>query len=386
MLLRRGSQPKNKRGNSVIGERLTLQDIQKQYGLAWAVRDASVEVAAGEFISIVGPSGSGKTTLLTMIAGFEMPTRGTIRVGGKDITFLAPNRRDIGMVFQKYALFPHLSVRQNIEFPLRMRNRSQSGSARARVDDMLDLVQLRPFADRFPHELSGGQQQRVAVARALIFGPPVILMDEPLGALDKKLRESMQFEIKRLQESLGTTVVYVTHDQDEALTMSDRVAVMRDGRIEQIGRPSELYSDPKTAFVADFLGSINFIPARLLSRAGDVVTAQIGSGQIVTARLSREDAAGLEAGDALQLAVRPEHIGFNAAAAENAVTLEGRLENVVFAGATVMVFVRLCATGQTVRVQVPSLDLSLPDKGSTVALTLSATTVKAFGGDRGGEA
>lgn len=362
----------------MIGERLTLQDIQKQYGIAWAVRDATLEVAPGEFLSIVGPSGSGKTTLLTMIAGFEMPSKGTIAVGGKDITFLAPNRRDIGMVFQRYALFPHMSVRQNIEFPLRMRNRSRSGATSSRVDDMLDLVQLRPFAERYPHELSGGQQQRVAVARALIFGPPVILMDEPLGALDKKLRESMQFEIKRLQENLGTTVVYVTHDQDEALTMSDRMAVMRDGRIEQIGRPSELYADPKTAFVADFLGSINFIPGRLLSRAGDVACVQIGAGPSVTARLSREDGACLQDGDALQLAVRPEHIGFNAAAGTASATLKGRLEHVVFAGPTVTVFVRLCATGQTVRVQVPSLDLALPEKGSTVALSLSTKTVKAF--------
>ena len=366
----------------MIGERLTLQNIQKQYGIACAVRSASLEVAAGEFLSIVGPSGSGKTTLLTIIAGFEMPTAGTIAVGGRDITLLAPNRRNIGMVFQRYALFPHMSVRQNIEFPLRMRNRSGTGSHCGRVDEMLDLVQLRPFAERYPHELSGGQQQRVAVARALIFGPPVILMDEPLGALDKKLRESMQIEIKRLQENLGTTVVYVTHDQDEALTMSDRMAVMRDGRIEQIGRPSELYADPKTAFVADFLGSINFIPARLVSSAGDVVCAQIGAGPTVTARLSLEDGAGLQAGDMLQLAVRPEHIGFNAVAGGESATLQGRLENVVFAGPTVMVFVRLCATGQTVRVQVPSLDLALPEKGTTVALSLSPRTVKAFASDQ----
>lgn len=344
--------------------------------MAWAVHEADLEVGAGEFISIVGPSGSGKTTLLTIIAGFEMPTQGRLLVGGKDITSLSPNRRDIGMVFQKYALFPHMTVRQNIEFPLRMRKRARSGSTREKVDEMLDLVQLGSFSDRFPHELSGGQQQRVAVARALIFGPPVILMDEPLGALDKKLRESMQFEIKRLQESLGTTVVYVTHDQEEALTMSDRVVVMREGRVEQIGRPNELYTNPRTAFVADFVGSINFIAATVVSAGAGIVAVKIGAGPVIELDASHGEA--VKPGDTLRLAIRPEHMTLTTPACANSASLAGTLENVVFAGSSVMVFVRLSETGQIVRVQVPSLDLALPERGRPVAITLPDSNIKFF--------
>jgi mannopine transport system ATP-binding protein len=366
----------------LIGQTLTLRGIQKRYGMAWAVREADLEVRAGEFISIVGPSGSGKTTLLTIIAGFEQPTDGRVLVGGKDITRLAPNRRDIGMVFQKYALFPHMTVRQNIEFPLRMRKRGERGASRARVDEMLDLVQLRSFAERYPHELSGGQQQRVAVARALIFGPPVILMDEPLGALDKKLRESMQFEIKRLQESLGTTVVYVTHDQDEALTMSDRVVVMRDGQIEQVGSPNDLYTHPTTAFVADFVGSVNFIPACVISVHAGVVRVRIGADKM--RELDARCGETVEPGDALSLAVRPEHLALTRPSDDTSRALAGTLENVVFAGSTVMVFVKLRDLGQIVRIQTPSLELSLPERGSAVAVGLPENNIKFFRKTQGG--
>ncbi len=365
----------------MIGEKLILRGIQKRYGMAWAVQQADLDVDAGEFVSIVGPSGSGKTTLLTIIAGFEMPTQGCVLVGGRDITSLSPNRRDIGMVFQKYALFPHMTVRQNIEFPLRMRKRSRSGPPGDQVDEMLDLVQLQAFSDRYPHQLSGGQQQRVAVARALIFGPPVILMDEPLGALDKKLRESMQFEIKRLQEKLGTTVVYVTHDQEEALTMSDRVVVMRDGRVEQIGRPAELYAEPRTPFVADFVGSINFIPATVVSTNADVVTVTTGPDTILTLDASRGEA--VKTGDMLQLAVRPEHITLHGSADKGSSLLAGTLDNVVFAGSTVMVFVQLPGLGQLVRVQVPSLEMTLPERGSPVAIGLSEGNMKFFRHEKG---
>lgn len=365
----------------MIGERLTLKGIQKQYGIAWAVRQADLAVEAGEFVSIVGPSGSGKTTLLTIVAGFEMPTRGQVLVGSKDITSLAPNRRDIGMVFQKYALFPHMTVRENIAFPLRMRKRASTQGARERVDAMLDLVQMQAYADCLPHELSGGQQQRVAVGRALVFGPPVILMDEPLGALDKKLREAMQFEIKRLQESLGTTVLYVTHDQDEALTMSDRVAVMRDGRVEQIGRPSELYADPKTSFVANFVGSINFIPATIVAVADGTVTVQIGSGP--TLDLPRAAGVTFAIGEVVKLAIRPEQVALNAPATDCVTRLQGVLDNVVFAGPTVMVFVRLQQSEEIIRIQVPSLDLALPGKGSLVTASLSAKNLKVFRSENG---
>ncbi len=226
----------------MIGQYLSLVGLEKHFGSVRAVTSLSLEISAGEFVSLVGPSGSGKTTALNMIAGFEGPSAGKIVIGGRDVTHVAPNRRGIGMVFQKYALFPHLTVHQNIAFPLRMRGRSNKTRIATRVEEMLELVQLSSYGERYPQQLSGGQQQRVALARALAFEPPVLLMDEPLGALDKKLREAMQFEIKRLQERLGATVVYVTHDQDEALTMSDRVAVMAGGELMQFGPPDRTLS------------------------------------------------------------------------------------------------------------------------------------------------
>ncbi|WP_105441275.1 ABC transporter ATP-binding protein, partial [Neorhizobium sp. T25_13] len=240
------------------GEPIDILGIEKQFGDKSVVSDVSLSVKAGEFLSLLGPSGSGKTTLLMMIAGFEFPNSGQIRVGSRDITYLAPNRRAVGMVFQKYALFPHMTVEQNIAFPLRMRSIATKEINR-RVSDMMGLVQLTGFEGRYPQQLSGGQQQRVAVARALIAEPPVLLMDEPLSALDKKLRETMQIEIKRIQNRVGVTVVYVTHDQEEALTMSDRIAVMSEGRLVQVGSPHDLYQRPATSFVAEFVGKMNFL-------------------------------------------------------------------------------------------------------------------------------
>ncbi|RVD68567.1 ATP-binding cassette domain-containing protein, partial [Mesorhizobium sp. M4A.F.Ca.ET.029.04.2.1] len=207
------------------GEGVTVRRLAKRYGSVTAVEDVSVDVKPGEFLSLLGPSGSGKTTLLMMIAGFELPTAGLIEIGATDITHVAPNKRNVGMVFQKYALFPHMSVSANVAFPLRMRKMDRAQIKR-RVSEALAMVQLDDYGSRMPSQLSGGQQQRVALARALVFEPPVLLMDEPLGALDKKLREQLQIEIKTLQQRLGVTVIYVTHDQEEALTMSDRIAVM----------------------------------------------------------------------------------------------------------------------------------------------------------------
>lgn len=220
----------------MIGAPVFIDRIGKVYGSQTAVGAVTLDVPAGEFLSILGPSGSGKTTLLTMIAGFESPSAGRIIIDGRDVTAVSPDRRNIGMVFQRYALFPHLTVAENIAFPLKMRGVRKDLRAE-RVGRALDLVQLPDYAKRYPHELSGGQQQRVAVARAIVFEPPVLLMDEPLGALDKKLRESMQIEIKQLQRRLGATVIYVTHDQEEALTMSDRIAVMAKGQLAQLGTP-----------------------------------------------------------------------------------------------------------------------------------------------------
>ncbi len=286
----------------MIGERVTLRGLRKSYAGALAVERLSLDIAAGEFLSILGPSGSGKTTLLTMIAGFEYPDEGTISVGVRDITRVVPNRRGIGMVFQKYALFPHLTVAENIAFPLKMR-RQPSGDIKADVAAALGLVQLSDFAGRYPHELSGGQQQRVAVARALVFRPPVLLMDEPLGALDKKLRESMQFEIKALQQNLGVTVVYVTHDQEEALTMSDRVAVMAGGNLVQVGSPQDLYERPRDSFVADFIGKMNFVAGHVVGVEADETIVRTAPGGLFRVK---GRTAGARQAQSVQLAFRPE--------------------------------------------------------------------------------
>src|SRR5215813_3667788 len=226
-----------------------------------AVDDVSLDVGRGEFVTLLGPSGSGKTTTLLMIAGFESPTSGVIELDGHDLVRSKPYERNIGMVFQNYALFPHMTAAKNVVFPLKMR-RFPRRDIEARAQRMLELVGLRRFADRYPRELSGGQQQRVALARGLVFNPDVLLLDEPLGALDKNLREQMQVEIKRIHREVGITMVYVTHDHTEAMTMSDRVAVFRDGRIEQLGSPLAVYDRPANRFVAEFIGDSNFFAGR----------------------------------------------------------------------------------------------------------------------------
>ena len=241
---------------------LVLEALSKRYPGLVAVDAIDLEVKSGEFITLLGPSGSGKTTTLMMIAGFTAPTAGEIRIDGRPVTRLPPERRNIGVVFQNYALFPHMTVAENIGFPLRMRG-CKRGEIRERTAAALELVRLGGLGERRPSQLSGGQQQRVAVARALVFEPQLLLMDEPLGALDKQLREQMQFELRRLHRELGVTIVYVTHDQEEALTMSDRVAIMRGGRIEQLGTASAIYERPANRFVAEFIGESNVVQGKL---------------------------------------------------------------------------------------------------------------------------
>ena len=238
---------------------ISMRGIAKRYGTISVLADLDLDVAAGEFLTLLGPSGSGKTTLLMILAGFVRANGGSVKVGGEEIIAMPPHKRNIGMVFQSYALFPHMNVFQNIAFPLKQR-RVPAGETRARVDKALDLVQLAGLADRRVDQLSGGQRQRVALARAIVFEPRIVLMDEPLSALDKSLREHMQIELRNLHRQLGMTTVYVTHDQREAITMSDRIAVMNDGRIEQLDRPEALYAHPRTRFVASFIGESNFIP------------------------------------------------------------------------------------------------------------------------------
>jgi putative spermidine/putrescine transport system ATP-binding protein len=238
---------------------LILKNVTKSYdGHSNAVDNVSIDIRRGEFITLLGPSGSGKTTTLMMVAGFEEPSSGSIKLQGRDLTYLKPYRRNIGIVFQNYALFPHMTVFKNIAFPLRMRHLGRATIAK-RVTEVLDLVGLSDFSHKYPRELSGGQQQRVALARGLIFNPDVLLLDEPLGALDKNLREQMQVEIKRIHNELGTTMIYVTHDQSEAMTMSDRIAVFKAGKLQQIGAPLDIYDQPTSRFVGEFIGDSNIL-------------------------------------------------------------------------------------------------------------------------------
>lgn len=284
---------------------LSLQRLVKRYGKVVAVDGVSLDVQKGEFITLLGPSGSGKTTILNMIAGFIQPTSGTILLSREELTFKPPHQRNIGMVFQSYALFPHLTVFDNVAFPLRMRKRDKVESAE-RVESVLDLVGLAGFGERYPRQLSGGQQQRVALARALVFEPPLLLMDEPLGALDKQLRERMQLEIKRIQRELGITTLYVTHDQSEALTMSDRVAVMHDGKWVQIGDPVEIYQSPEDRFVADFIGESNFLNGVIMETGAGWWGIQTVHGLAVKVNAVR--AAAAHASDRVTVALRPERI------------------------------------------------------------------------------
>jgi putative spermidine/putrescine transport system ATP-binding protein len=279
---------------------LELRDLRRTYGSVNAVDGVSIKLAAGEFLSFLGPSGSGKTTTLSMIAGLAAPSSGEILLRGQPLNPLPPYRRNIGVVFQNYALFPHMSAAKNIAFPLEMRGVPRADIEK-RVARVLALVGLSTLGARLPSQLSGGQQQRIALARAIVFEPPLLLMDEPLGALDKKLREQMQIEIKQLHRNLGISIIYVTHDQEEALTMSNRIAVFNNGRIEQLGRPAELYEHPKTRFVANFIGETNLFPGTV-SDVSDGWCQVDCDGLALRARSS----GGVAKAQSVSVAVRPE--------------------------------------------------------------------------------
>jgi len=285
---------------------VVFDHVQKSYdGETLVVKDLNLSIGKGEFLTMLGPSGSGKTTCLMMLAGFETATHGEIRLAGKNINDLPPHKRGIGMVFQNYALFPHMTVGENLAFPLEVRGMGKS-EREAKVMRALDMVQMGKFANRRPAQLSGGQQQRIALARALVFDPELVLMDEPLGALDKQLREHMQFEIKHLHETLGITVVYVTHDQGEALTMSDRVAVFNDGRIQQLAPPDELYERPQNSFVAQFIGENNKLPGKVETLEGDNCTVRLSTGEIIDATPVNVRSVGQET----LVSIRPERVEF----------------------------------------------------------------------------
>jgi putative spermidine/putrescine transport system ATP-binding protein len=319
---------------------LKILGLTKRYGDFVALAPTKLEVAQGEFLTLLGPSGSGKTTLLSLIAGLAAPDGGQLLINGQDVTHGAPYERDIGMVFQNYALFPHMTVAENIAFPLKMR-KVDAASAKRRAAEVLELVRLPHVAQRFPKELSGGQQQRIALARCLVYRPSIVLMDEPLGALDKKLRDQMQLEIKRIHRELGTTIVYVTHDQEEAMTMSDRICLMDQGRIEQLGTPSELYFRPRTLFVADFLGESNLLEGTVEHVAGGEVEVKLArDGGRARATLH----APLAAGSKVRVMVRPQNIVVRAEAADvNA--LRGRVVDSMITGSLTKLYVSAPAAG-----------------------------------------
>jgi putative spermidine/putrescine transport system ATP-binding protein len=348
---------------TVPGREVVVADLVKRYGKTTAVDDISFVTQAGEFVTLLGPSGSGKTTTLMMIAGLVTPTAGDIRIGGVSVVARPPHRRDIGVIFQQYALFPHMSVFDNVAYPLRNR-RQPRDTIREKVVRVLELVGLSGFEARSPRQLSGGQQQRVALARAIVFEPSVLLMDEPLGALDRKLRERMQLELKRLQQRLNVTVIFVTHDQAEALILSDRVIVMDHGKVVQMGTPADVYHQPRSDFVANFIGETNLL-------RGSVITCRNGWLEIALEsglRIVAEAGAGIAVGDLVRLSLRPERLWFGPpphgdAAAMNRV--DGTVEEVVFLGELTAFVVESREAGRFV-VKRLSSEPALPAQGRPV--------------------
>ena len=326
-----------------------FENIQKSYdGKSLIVKDLNLDIYRGEFLTLLGPSGSGKTTSLMMLAGFETATNGKITLGSKVLNQLPPHKRDIGMVFQNYALFPHMTVAENVAFPLTVRRLAKS-DIEERVTSALSMIKMGDIAHRYPSQLSGGQQQRVALARALVFEPRLVLMDEPLGALDKQLREHMQMEIKQLHEKFGLTIVYVTHDQSEALTMSDRVAVFHKGEIQQIDAPKVLYEEPKTAFVAQFIGENNQIHGTIASIDGDHCEVKLADGTLLKA-LAINIAA---AGEATTVSVRPERILLGEAAQRCDNLVSGRIKEFVYLGDHIRLCLDTCGSDHFV-VKIPA--------------------------------
>ena len=341
---------------------LEISGLKKAFGSQTAVHDFAIGIERGEFVTFLGPSGCGKTTILRMIAGFESPSAGVIKFDGRDVTWLPTNQRNIGMVFQSYALFPNMTVAGNIGFGLKVA-RMAPAKISARVEEMLALIKLTPLAGRYPWQLSGGQQQRVALARALANKPQVLLLDEPLSALDAKIRVSLREEIRALQRELGITSIFVTHDQEEALSISDRIVVLNEGRVEQIGTPSEVYNFPRTRFVASFVGTLNLLSGTVV----DAATGQIavGSQQLVTSHAM----AGASTGQTRALAIRPEAIVFEPPQAGRN-SLAATVEEVNFLGAIVRIRARMENT-------LVSLDVfndpnqTLPQRGASVTLGFS---------------
>jgi putative spermidine/putrescine transport system ATP-binding protein len=345
---------------------LELNKISKVFGKTTAVENFNLKVERGELVSFLGPSGCGKTTTLRMVAGFELPTEGNIIINGKDVANKAPNQRDVGMVFQAYALFPNMTVAGNIGFGLRIAKKS-TDEVKKRVQEMLDLIHMPDFGHRYPYQLSGGQQQRVALARALAMSPQVLLLDEPLSALDAKIRVSLRAEIRSIQQKLGITAIYVTHDQEEALSISDRIVVMYDGRTEQIGTPFQIYNFPETAFVASFIGTLNSFNAEVTDLKDNILS--IGNLHLTTS----ENLEGRKLGDKVMIAIRPERINFSSEQ-KKANLFDCTIENITFLGSIVRIQVKV----GDLRLSMDTFNnpfLELPKVGSTAEITCSREAV-----------
>ena len=333
---------------------ISIQDVSKHFGKVHAVDRISINIARGEFFSLLGPSGCGKTTLLRMLAGFEFPTSGEIFIDGQPMSSVPPNRRPVNMVFQNYAIFPHLNVKKNIGYSLQQ-DKLTKAEINAKVGEMLELIKLPGYEERASHELSGGERQRVALARALIRRPKVLLLDEPLGALDKKLREKMQLELRALQRSVGVTFVFVTHDQEEALTMSDRVAVMSEGRDLQIDSPTRLYEAPQNREVAEFIGTMNFFDARVLEVLDGKVS--IDAGPLGSTRVS-PGTLNLSAGQNTLAAIRPEKISIAREKPATGNAIEGVIDDSAYLGDRSQFYVRIAGSEKPVAVSAQNVDQS----------------------------
>jgi putative spermidine/putrescine transport system ATP-binding protein len=346
---------------------LEINNVSKQFGKdTEAVSNFNLQVEKGELVSFLGPSGCGKTTTLRVVAGFEKPTTGQVRINDEDITNNPPNQRNVGMVFQAYALFPNMTVAENIGFGMKVAKKP-AAEISARVEEMLDLIHMSGFGDRYPYQLSGGQQQRVALTRALALSPEVLLLDEPLSALDAKIRVSLRQEIRSIQRELGITAIYVTHDQEEALSLSDRVVVMNLGKIEQVGTPFQIYNFPQTEFVAQFVGVLNAVQAEVVDPASNRL--KLDGQQVQTA----QDMSKHHAGDRIVLAIRPERFSF-AAEQVKANLLECKIENITFLGSIVRVQVRI----NDFTLYMDTFNnpyLELPKIGDTVKITCSREAV-----------
>ncbi|MBK9601643.1 MAG: ABC transporter ATP-binding protein [Anaerolineales bacterium] len=345
---------------------LSISRVTKQFGDTVVVDDFNLDVEKGEFVSFLGPSGCGKTTTLRMVAGFEIPTSGKILLDGADITDKAPNQRNVGMIFQSYALFPNMTVAQNIGFGLRVRKEPEN-MVKQRVEEMVSLINLEKHANKYPYQLSGGQQQRVSLARALAIHPQVLLLDEPLSALDAKIRISLRAEIRAIQKKLGITAIFVTHDQEEALSISDRIVVMNTGVMEQVGTPFEIYNFPKTRFVANFVGSLNTADAEVVDPAKGLVSMDGVQFE------SAEGTEGRKKGDKVKIAIRPERLSF-ASEQKKANVVDATIENITFLGSVVRIQVKI---GNT-KFNMDTFNnpfLELPGLGSKEQVTCSKEAV-----------